>query len=155
MSERDINRFAGADGKLPLSAHGQPLPNSKSVPALHHAGGNMSEWWKHCVLVFVERNIHFFLFLLFSIGRPIADIANNNKSRSIHNLTGNSDQSFYQNLSVYRAQNQSQPNLGDRYVKFEVEIWELLSPSCCEFFFLIIVFQLISVDLSSYLLSRQ
>lgn len=38
----------------------------------------------------------------------------NNKSRSIHNLTGSTDQSFYQNLSVYRTQNQSQPNLGDR-----------------------------------------
>lgn len=42
-----------------------------------------------------------------------------NKSRSIHNLAGNNassinnDQGFYQNLSVYRAQNQSQPNLGD------------------------------------------
>ncbi|CAO1424821.1 unnamed protein product [Diamesa hyperborea] len=39
------------------------------------------------------------------------------KSRSIHNLAGNgngaADQGFYQNLSVYRAQNQSQPNLGD------------------------------------------
>lgn len=49
-------------------------------------------------------------------------MANNNKSRSIHNLTGNSDQSFYQNLSVYRAQNQSQPNLGDRYVRLSAEI---------------------------------
>lgn len=40
------------------------------------------------------------------------------KSRSIHNLAGNgngaTDQGFYQNLSVYRAQNQSQPNLGDK-----------------------------------------
>lgn len=38
-----------------------------------------------------------------------------NKSRSIHNLVANNnDQGFYQNLSIYRAQNQSQPNLGDR-----------------------------------------
>ncbi|XP_058467035.1 afadin isoform X2 [Malaya genurostris] len=39
-----------------------------------------------------------------------------NKSRSIHNLAGGSsqDQGFYQNLSVYRAQNQSHPNLGER-----------------------------------------
>ncbi|KAJ6640050.1 Afadin, partial [Pseudolycoriella hygida] len=37
-----------------------------------------------------------------------------NKSRSIHNLTGNVDHSFYQNLSACRAQNQSQPNLGER-----------------------------------------
>lgn len=41
MSERDMNRV-GADGKMPLSAHGQLLPNSKSVPALHHVG-NMSK----------------------------------------------------------------------------------------------------------------
>lgn len=40
-----------------------------------------------------------------------------NKSRSIHNLAGNSnDQGFYQNLNVYRAQNQSHPNLGERLV---------------------------------------
>lgn len=40
-----------------------------------------------------------------------------NKSRSIHNLAGGTsqDQGFYQNLSVYRAQNQSHPNLGERY----------------------------------------
>ncbi|XP_021692988.1 afadin isoform X3 [Aedes aegypti] len=39
-----------------------------------------------------------------------------NKSRSIHNLAGGTsqDQGFYQNLSVYRAQNQSHPNLGER-----------------------------------------
>lgn len=47
-----------------------------------------------------------------------------NKSRSVHNLTGPSnsagnintatDQGFYQNMSVYRQQNQSQPNLGDK-----------------------------------------
>lgn len=41
MSERDLNRI-GADGKPPLAAHTQQLPNSKSVPALHHVG-NMSE----------------------------------------------------------------------------------------------------------------
>lgn len=48
-----------------------------------------------------------------------------NKSRSIHNLTGGAavsghmasaselrDQGFYQNLSIYRGQNISQPNLG-------------------------------------------
>lgn len=42
MSERDMNRFGGPDTKLPLPSHVQPLPNSKSVPALHHAS-NMSE----------------------------------------------------------------------------------------------------------------
>lgn len=51
--------------------------------------------------------------LRFPINVTVTGIVNN-KSRSIHNLTGSTDQSFYQNLSVYRAQNQSQPNLGDR-----------------------------------------
>ncbi|XP_055684220.1 afadin isoform X2 [Lutzomyia longipalpis] len=39
-----------------------------------------------------------------------------NKSRSIHNLAAGqiNDQGFYQNLSIYRGQNISQPNLGDR-----------------------------------------
>lgn len=94
MSERDISRI-GIDTKPPLpspSASSQQLMNnSKSVPALHHVG-----------------NI----------------AMSGNKSRSIHNLIGggggsvnngiNNDQGFYQNLSIYRAQNQSQPNLGER-----------------------------------------
>lgn len=50
----------------------------------------------------------------------------NNKSRSIHNLTGSTDQSFYQNLSVYRAQNQSQPNLGERYVYIQSIIYNFV-----------------------------
>ena len=49
-----------------------------------------------------------------------------NKSKSTQNLTAQSsssagninqsanDQGFYQNLSVYRQQNQSHPNLGDK-----------------------------------------
>lgn len=61
-----------------------------------------------------QRNYIKHFVCLHSIRSPIGIV--NNKSRSIHNLTGNTDQSFYQNLSVYRAQNQSQPNLGDRYV---------------------------------------
>ncbi|XP_055378008.1 afadin isoform X4 [Condylostylus longicornis] len=84
MSERDINRVG--DGKMPLGQQqmNQLLPNSKSVPALHHVGG----------------------------GAMV-----NSKSRSIHNLVNNnnSEQGFYQNLSVYRAQNQSQPLLTDRH----------------------------------------
>lgn len=45
-----------------------------------------------------------------------------NKSRSVHNLNSNNntDQGFYQNLSVYRAQNQSQPNLGEKYAIFSL-----------------------------------
>ncbi|XP_037924933.1 afadin isoform X3 [Hermetia illucens] len=80
MSERDLSRM-GTDTKTQTSAApNQHLPNSKSVPALHHVG---------------------------SLGMS-------NKSRSIHNLVNNNDQGFYQNLSVYRAQNQSHPSLGER-----------------------------------------
>uniref|UniRef100_A0A182MPI8 Afadin n=1 Tax=Anopheles culicifacies TaxID=139723 RepID=A0A182MPI8_9DIPT len=104
MSERDMTRVGTSSGDIskppvPSTAAGQQLLNSKSVPALHHVG---------------------------NIG------ASANKSRSIHNLAGggvgggsagtigtsgtSQDQGFYQNLSVYRAQNQSHPNLGERYV---------------------------------------
>lgn len=44
----------------------------------------------------------------------------NSKSRSTHSLAAasnsmnNNDQGFYQNLSVYRAQNQTQPVLTER-----------------------------------------
>ncbi|XP_070491228.1 afadin isoform X2 [Chironomus tepperi] len=86
MSERDMTKV-GAEAKPPIA--GSQLLNSKSVPALHHIG-NAS-----------------------------------NKSKSTQNLTAQSsssagnintsanDQGFYQNLSVYRQQNQSHPNLGD------------------------------------------
>lgn len=59
MSERDINRFGGADGKLLLPAHGQPLPNSKSVPTLHHVSGNISKWKQKIIIniLFVESNM--------------------------------------------------------------------------------------------------
>ncbi|XP_049285518.1 afadin isoform X1 [Anopheles funestus] len=102
MSERDMTRVGTSSGDIskppvPSSSAGQQLLNSKSVPALHHVG---------------------------NIGGTA------NKSRSIHNLAGggvgggsagaigtsgtSQDQGFYQNLSVYRAQNQSHPNLGER-----------------------------------------
>uniref|UniRef100_A0A1Y9H9G7 Afadin n=2 Tax=Cellia TaxID=44534 RepID=A0A1Y9H9G7_9DIPT len=98
MSERDMTRVGTSSGDIskppvPSTSAGQQLLNSKSVPALHHVG---------------------------NIGSTA------NKSRSIHNLVGggsagaiasvgnSQDQGFYQNLSVYRAQNQSHPNLGDR-----------------------------------------
>uniref|UniRef100_A0A182V6Y7 PDZ domain-containing protein n=1 Tax=Anopheles merus TaxID=30066 RepID=A0A182V6Y7_ANOME len=103
MSERDMTRVGTSSGDIskppmPASSAGQQLLNSKSVPALHHVG---------------------------NIGSSA------NKSRSIHNLAGgggvgggsasaigtagsSQDQGFYQNLSVYRAQNQSHPNLGER-----------------------------------------
>ncbi|XP_058061753.1 afadin [Anopheles bellator] len=105
MSERDMTRIGTTSSgdiskpPVPSPSAGQQLLNSKSVPALHHVG---------------------------NIGSSA------NKSRSIHNLAGGGgiaggsgvggiatsatgqDQGFYQNLSVYRAQNQSHPNLGDR-----------------------------------------
>uniref|UniRef100_A0AAG5CQ04 Afadin n=1 Tax=Anopheles atroparvus TaxID=41427 RepID=A0AAG5CQ04_ANOAO len=103
MSERDMTRVGTSSSgdiskpPVPSPSTGQQLLNSKSVPALHHVG---------------------------NIGSSA------NKSRSIHNLAGgggiggsggmvgtsvnNQDQGFYQNLSVYRAQNQSHPNLGER-----------------------------------------
>ncbi|KAL5273672.1 MLLT4 family protein [Megaselia abdita] len=83
MSDRDLNKPVG-----PLIASTN-LPNSKSVPALHH--------------------------------NPGSNIAmSNSKSRSTHSLAAasnainNNDQGFYQNLSVYRAQNQNQPVLSER-----------------------------------------
>uniref|UniRef100_A0A2M4CRG0 Putative actin filament-binding protein afadin n=1 Tax=Anopheles darlingi TaxID=43151 RepID=A0A2M4CRG0_ANODA len=101
ISSRGIPRVGGGvggviGGGVGSVSTGQQLLNSKSVPALHHVG---------------------------NIGSSA------NKSRSIHNLAGGvgggigggmgpvangQDQGFYQNLSVYRAQNQSHPNLGDR-----------------------------------------
>lgn len=109
MSEKDIPRMVSGtsgitDNKPPLPLHGQQqLPNSKSVPALHHVGNNMGKYTN--VTKISEQNLIKLKKYLGIAG---------NKARSIHNLTGNTDQSFYQNLSVYRAQNQSQPNLGDR-----------------------------------------
>lgn len=104
MSERDISRL-GVDSKPPLPTHGQhQLPNSKSVPAaLHHVGNAGPS----------TSNLH-----ALSTGSSTSGAGNinaaANKSRSINNLAAG-DQSFYQNLSVYRNQNQSQPNLGERY----------------------------------------
>lgn len=84
-----------------------PLPNSKSVPALHHGGNTIS-------------NHH-----SSNKSRSINNLISNTSSSSSHTpnssliMSHNSnaaaaDQGFYQNLSVYRAQNQSQPNLGER-----------------------------------------
>lgn len=94
MSDRDLSRM-GVDSKPPLPMHGQQqLPNSKSVPAaLHHVGAS-------------------------SVSSNAGNVnAVANKSRSINNLAGG-ENNFYQNLSVYRNQNQSQPSLAERYVKY-------------------------------------
>lgn len=50
MSEKDIPRMVSGtsgmtDSKPPLPIHGQQqLPNSKSVPALHHVGNSMGKY---------------------------------------------------------------------------------------------------------------
>lgn len=123
MSERDISRL-GVDGKPPLPMHGHAplLPNSKSVPAaLQHVGSSSNNNGPSAVTA-------------AAAAVAAAAVAANNsavaagKSRSIGNLMaanatvggggggatagGMGDQSFYQNLSVYR--NQSQPNLGEQ-----------------------------------------
>lgn len=105
MSERDMSRL-GVDAKPPLPMHGQQmLPNSKSVPAaLHHVGNGGGGGGS-----IGGGSIGSGVIGAGSGGGSTMNSAAN-KSRSINNLTG--DQSFYQNLSVYR--NQSQPNLGDR-----------------------------------------
>nr|XP_029716115.1 afadin isoform X4 [Aedes albopictus] len=86
MSERDMTRIGTSDpSKPPIpSPSGQPPLPNSKSVPALHHGGN--------------------------IGSTV------NKSRSIHNLAGGAsqDQGFYQNLSVYRAQNQSHPNLGER-----------------------------------------
>ncbi|XP_044313347.1 afadin isoform X3 [Drosophila rhopaloa] len=100
----------------PLAAH---LPNSKSVPALHHHTGSGT------------------ISLANSKSRSTHSLHNNtsgmggiggaggvggagllgqpNGSHNNANGNGNgNEQGFYQNLSVYRAQNQSQPILNER-----------------------------------------
>lgn len=43
-SDRDMNRMMGTDGSKTMSGNGSnQLPNSKSVPALHHVGGNIGK----------------------------------------------------------------------------------------------------------------
>lgn len=57
MSEKDIPRMGGGtmnatDTKPPLPIHGQQqLPNSKSVPALHHVGNNIGIYSKQFYIV--------------------------------------------------------------------------------------------------------
>lgn len=97
-----------------VGAEAKPSPgpqllnnNSKSVPTLHNIG-RIDTNFDRLELKFIFHNLYF-------LGNGA------NKSRSIHNLSGPSnsagninataDQGFYQNLSVYRQQNQSQPNL--------------------------------------------
>ncbi|XP_063706999.1 afadin isoform X3 [Culicoides brevitarsis] len=76
-----------------------PLPNSKSVPSLHH--GHVS----NSTASIKSR----------SINNLMGSISNTNPiDSSVKN--NNFDQGFYQNLSVYRSaqQNQNHPQLGDR-----------------------------------------
>lgn len=109
MSERDMTRI-GSDTKPPMTGL-NPLLNSKSVPTLHHIG-----------------NYSYYFFWKNRKRSTITSITflGVNKSRSVHNLANNTDQGFYQNLSVYRAQNQSQPNLGEKYVIHKQYVFNIL-----------------------------
>ncbi|XP_037949925.1 afadin isoform X2 [Teleopsis dalmanni] len=94
MSERDLTRM-GADSKHigPLITNTTQLQNSKSVPALHHHSGSGT------------------ISVTNSKSRSTHSLVNHTNS---NNTLGNNEQGFYQNLSVYRAQNQSQPILAER-----------------------------------------
>ncbi|XP_011184904.2 afadin isoform X3 [Zeugodacus cucurbitae] len=101
MSERDLSRMGVTDSKHagPLIPNNH-LSNSKSVPALHHHTGSGT----------ISMNA--------SKSRSTHSLITNPNTNS--NITGgvnslnNNEQGFYQNLSVYRAQNQSQPILAER-----------------------------------------
>lgn len=96
ITEFDRSEFSATNNGKP------PLPNSKSVPSLHHGSSS-------------------------GLLNPVT-ATSSNKSRSINNLMGSTnvnhspnisnnhsiDQSFYQNVSVYRAAQLNQPNLGER-----------------------------------------
>ncbi|XP_059614248.1 afadin isoform X4 [Phlebotomus argentipes] len=84
MSERDVSRVGAETTKPPLPSPGGQQLLNSKSVPALHHVGN--------------------------IGMA------GNKSRSIHNLAAGqvNDQGFYQNLSIYRGQNISQPNLGDR-----------------------------------------
>ncbi|KAH8340815.1 hypothetical protein KR059_007249 [Drosophila kikkawai] len=106
----------------PLAAH---LPNSKSVPALHHHTGSGTISLANSK----SRSTHSLHNNTSSImggggggGGGVAGGAGGmllgqppNGSHNNANGNGNAnEQGFYQNLSVYRAQNQSQPILNER-----------------------------------------
>ncbi|XP_061389954.1 transcription factor mef2A-like [Musca vetustissima] len=102
MSERDLTRM-GADGKNvggPLIANNH-LANSKSVPALHHHMGSGTISMANSK----SRSTH-------SLANPATNL--NNTLNNNANNNNNNEQGFYQNLSVYRNQNQSQPILSER-----------------------------------------
>ncbi|XP_053964572.1 afadin isoform X1 [Anastrepha ludens] len=101
MSERDLTRMGVQDSKNvgPLITNNH-LSNSKSVPALHHHTGSGTI----SMNASKSRSTH-------------SLVTNTNTSSSITggvNSLNNNEQGFYQNLSVYRAQNQSQPILAER-----------------------------------------
>ena len=49
-----------------------------------------------------------------SKSRSTHSLANTNPNLNSNNINNNNEQGFYQNLSVYRNQNQSQPILSER-----------------------------------------
>ncbi|XP_073823989.1 adherens junction formation factor afadin isoform X7 [Musca autumnalis] len=103
MSERDLTRM-GADGKNVGGPHiaNNHLANSKSVPALHHHMGSGTISMANSK----SRSTH-------SLANPATNL-NNTLSNNNTNNNNNNEQGFYQNLSVYRNQNQSQPILSER-----------------------------------------
>lgn len=83
-----------------------PLPNSKSVPALHHGSSTIP----HPSSANKSRSIN---NLIGSSTMMAGGSMNNFGMSSVAAASGASaattaDQGFYQNLSVYRAQNQSE-----------------------------------------------
>ncbi|XP_039970859.1 afadin isoform X3 [Bactrocera tryoni] len=99
MSERDLSRMGVADSKNvgPLIPNNH-LSNSKSVPALHHHTGSGTI----SMNASKSRSTH-----------SLITNPNSNFTGGVNSLNNN-EQGFYQNLSVYRAQNQSQPILAER-----------------------------------------
>ncbi|XP_037730649.1 afadin isoform X3 [Drosophila subpulchrella] len=104
----------------PLAAH---LPNSKSVPALHHHTGSGTISLANSKSRSTH-SLHNNTSAMGGVGGAAAVggagagmLGQPNGSHNNANANGNgngNEQGFYQNLSVYRAQNQSQPILNER-----------------------------------------
>ncbi|XP_036675180.3 afadin isoform X3 [Drosophila suzukii] len=104
----------------PLAAH---LPNSKSVPALHHHTGSGTISLANSKSRSTH-SLHNNTSAMGGVGGAAGVggagagmLGQPNGSHNNANANGNgngNEQGFYQNLSVYRAQNQSQPILNER-----------------------------------------
>lgn len=58
--------------------------------------------------------ISYIIAMTNSKSRSTHSLANTNPQLNSNNINNNNEQGFYQNLSVYRNQNQSQPILSER-----------------------------------------